>query len=148
MFSNQFIRKVLEAVSYAVAVVSLLTILPALTVAQSQGTTYTISTAAGNGERGFAGDGGSAANAKLNQPTAVAIDRAGNLYIADSGNHRIRKVATDGTITTFAGTGERGFGGDGGLAVKALFNRPYGIQVDPQGNVLIADQGNRSGSNV
>jgi sugar lactone lactonase YvrE len=97
---------------------------------------------AGSGERGYAGDNGSAINAKLNQPTAVAIDKTGNLYIADNGNHRIRKVAADGTITTFAGTGERGFGGDGGLAVKALFNRPYGVQVDPQGNVLIADQGN------
>jgi sugar lactone lactonase YvrE len=111
-------------------------------VQRALGSSYTITTVAGNGESGFAGDGGPAAAAKLNRPCAVAVDLRGNLYVADSGNHRVRKVAPDGTITTFAGTGEPGFGGDGGPAVRAQLNSPYGVSVDRHGQVFVADQRN------
>lgn len=106
------------------------------------GASYTITTVAGDGESGFAGDGGPATKAKLTRPTAVAVDLRGNLYVADSGNHRVRKIATDGTITTFAGTGEPGFGGDGGPAARAQLNAPYGVSVDRHGQVFVADQRN------
>jgi sugar lactone lactonase YvrE len=103
---------------------------------------YTISTAAGNGAQGFGGDGGPAIEAKLNHPCAVAVDREGALYIADSSNHRIRKVGRDGKIATLAGTGQPGFGGDGGPAAQAQLQGPYGVSVDRHGNVYVADQRN------
>jgi len=103
---------------------------------------YTISTVAGNGERGFAGDGGPATKAKLNRPCAVAVGPEGDLFIADYGNQRIRKVSRDGTISTLAGSGEAGFGGDGGPALKAKLRGPYGVKADKHGNVYIADQQN------
>ena len=106
------------------------------------GTGYTISTIAGSGERGFGGDGGPATKGLLNRPCAVAVDAESNLYIADYGNNRIRKVRRDGTITTLAGTGEAGYAGDGGLAVKAQLQGPYGVSVDQHGNVYVADQRN------
>lgn len=100
-----------------------------------------ITTIAGNGIAGFAGDGGDATNAKLNYPTAVAVDAAGNVYIADTGNNRIRKI-TGTTISTVAGNGVAGFGGDGGLATSAILNAPSGIAVSADGNTLyIADTG-------
>ena len=102
----------------------------------------TITTIAGTGEQGFGGNGGSASQAHLFFPTGVAVDGAGNLYIADVGNHRIRKVDSTGTITTFAGTGERGFGGPGGPAVQAQLDAPSGVAVDEAGNLYIADQYN------
>ena len=104
--------------------------------------TGTITTIAGTGERGFGGDGGPATQARLNNPYGVAVDGAGNLYIADLANHRIRKVDSTGTITTFAGTGERGFGGDGGPASQAQLNFPTGVAVDEAGNLYIADWSN------
>ena len=104
--------------------------------------TGTITTIAGTGERGFGGDGGPATQARLNYPYGVAVDGAGNLYIADLANHRIRKVDSTGTITTFAGTGERGFGGDGGPASQAQLNFPTGVAVDEAGNLYIADWSN------
>lgn len=103
-----------------------------------------INVVAGNGVSGFntlafvSGDGGLAVNAAIFQPTAVAVDSAGNVYIAEYGS-RVRKVATDGTITTFAGTGNDGFTGDGGLATKAQVFAPFGLAVDSSGNVFIAD---------
>ena len=99
----------------------------------------TITTIAGTGEFGFSGDGGPAVEAELYDPFGVAVDSAGNVYIADSRNHRIRKVDSTGTITTIAGTGEFGFSGDGGPAVEAELRRPYGVAVDSAGNVYIAD---------
>ena len=104
--------------------------------------TGTITTIVGTGERGFGGDGGPATQARLNYPYGVAVDGAGNLYIADLANHRIRKVDSTGTITTFAGTGERGFGGDGGPATQAQLDDPTGVAVDGAGNLYIADQYN------
>jgi sugar lactone lactonase YvrE len=105
-------------------------------------TSGTITTVAGNGTFGFSGDGGPATDAGLNSPVGVTVDAAGNLYIADSGNHRVRKVSTSGTITTVAGDGTFGFSGDGGPATNASLNIPYGVAVDAAGNLYIADPGN------
>jgi DNA-binding beta-propeller fold protein YncE len=104
---------------------------------------WIITTAAGTGLRGFAGDGGPALQALLNGPFDVAFDPAGNLYFSDTFNHRIRRVdGQTGTITTVAGNGIAGYGGDGGPAVAASFNEPYGIAVDRAGNIYVADRHN------
>ena len=80
---------------------------------------------AGNGTAGYSGDNGPATSAQLNTPYGVAVDAAGNLYIADTGNHRIRKVS-NGVITTVAGNGTPGYSGDNGPATSAQLNRPDG----------------------
>ena len=98
-----------------------------------------IMTVAGNGTAGYAGDGGPATGAQLNNPQGLAVDAAGNLYVADSKNNAIRKVAATGTITTVAGNGTAGYGGDGGLATSAELNNPQGVAVDGSGDLLIAD---------
>jgi sugar lactone lactonase YvrE len=105
-------------------------------------TTYTITTVAGNGKAAFAGDGGPATEASLNKPCAVAVDREGQLFIADYGNNRIRKVSKDGINTTYAGNGVPGHAGDQGPAVDARLNGPYGVAVDARGIVYVADQRN------
>ena len=105
--------------------------------------TGTITTVAGTGEFGFGGDEGPATAAQLDFPRGVAVDSAGNLYIADAGNNRIRKVDATGTITTVAGTGEFGFGGDEGLATTARLAFPRGVAVDGAGNLYIADTSNQ-----
>ena len=106
--------------------------------------TGAIRTIAGTGERGYSGDGGPATEARLSSPGGVAVDAASNIYIADNRNNRIRKVdASTGTINTIAGSGERGYGGDGGPATGALLYLPGGVAVDGSGNVYIADVGNR-----
>ena len=97
---------------------------------------------AGNGTAGFSGDGGSATAASLNTPTGVALDPAGNLYIADVVNQRIRKVDLSGNITTIAGTGSNGFSGDGGPATQATLNNAVRVTADAAGNLYIADQSN------
>jgi hypothetical protein len=101
-----------------------------------------ITTVAGSGAVGFGGDGGSALNAKMNLPLDVARDGAGNLYIADMKNNRIRKVTASGQISTFAGNGNQTFGGDGGKSTDAALYNPYGLAVGPDGYVYIADLGN------
>ncbi len=93
---------------------------------------------AGNGTAGFSGDNGPATSAELNVPAGVAVDSAGNLYIADYGNNRIRKVS-NGVITTVAGNGTAGFSGDNGPATSAELNMPGGVAVDSAGNLYIAD---------
>lgn len=102
----------------------------------------TVSTIAGNGLAGGEGDGGLAVEAQLNSPTGVTMDAFGNLYIADSGNHRIRQVSPEGLITTVAGSIFGGFGGDGGLPSEAQFNIPYGVATAPGGVLLVADRDN------
>ena len=102
----------------------------------------TINTIAGTGFPGVLGDGGPATSAQVNEPEGIAVDSSGNVYIADYGNSKIRKIDTTGTINTFAGRGETGFGGDGGPAVAATLNLPTGVAVDRAGNVYIADYQN------
>jgi sugar lactone lactonase YvrE len=101
---------------------------------------YIITTVAGSGKGGFCGDGGPATSACLSQPTGVAVDSAGNLYIADNGNYRIRKVDTGGKITTYAGNGSPTFCGDGQPATLACLHTPTGVAVDTKGNVYVADE--------
>ena len=91
---------------------------------------------------GYSGDGGPATSANLNRPFGICLDAAGNLYIADNENHRIRKVTPGGTISTVAGIGTGGATGDGGPATKAQLNRPYDVKVDSAGDLYIADYGN------
>jgi len=105
----------------------------------------TISTYAGTGTAGYAGDGKAANAAELNAPTACAVDAAGDLYVADSGNNVVRRIDAKGVITTvagngnFAGSGKGGFSGDGGAATAAELNQPYGVAIDGAGNLYIAD---------
>ncbi len=94
---------------------------------------------AGTGEKGFSGDGGPATEATTSWVRDIAIDDADNVYFADFGNHRVRMVDASGTITTIAGTGEKGFSGDGGPATEARIKFPWGIAVDADGSVYIAD---------
>jgi hypothetical protein len=102
-----------------------------------------ITTVAGIGTQGFSGDGGPATSAQLDNPSGLAVDNNDNLFIADTDNNRIRRVAADtGIITTVAGNGEFIFSGDGGPAMSAALNTPIGVTVDGRGNVLIADQNN------
>ena len=101
-----------------------------------------ISTFAGNGVLNYSGDGGPATKAQLNSPQAVAVDSAGNFYIADAGNNVVRKVTASGTISNFAGNGTAGFGGDGNAATGAQLNSPQGLAIDSAGNLYIADTGN------
>lgn len=107
------------------------------------GTTGIITTVAGNGTAAFAGDGALATAASLNSPSGVAVDAAGNLYIADSANNRIRRVdAVSGIITTVAGTGAAGFNGDGIAATGASLDYPLSVALSPSGNLVVADSQN------
>src|SRR5258706_15189209 len=114
---------------------------------QSDGRVYKVDTAgtvavlAGGGSSGYSGDGGPATSALIWYPSGVAVDRAGNVYIADSNNNRIRKVATNGVITAVAGNGTFGHSGDGGLATSAQIGGPHGVAVDSVGNLYISDKG-------
>lgn len=106
-------------------------------------TTGNISTVAGSGSNGFSGDGGPATAAKLYYPYGVAVDMAGNIYIADDVNNRVRKVtASTGNISTVAGNGAAGYSGDGGAAISAALEYPYGVALDTANNIYIADEGN------
>jgi sugar lactone lactonase YvrE len=96
----------------------------------------------GNGQRGFSGDGGAATSARFSGTSSLAADNAGNLYLADTGNNRIRRIDARGIVTTVAGTGDLGFDGDGGPALLASFDSPSGLAVDAQGNLYDSDTGN------
>jgi sugar lactone lactonase YvrE len=114
--------------------------------------TGVITTIAGTGIEGYSGDGGAATSAQLDTPSGVAVDASGNVYIADSHNHRIREVS-GGNISTVAGTGVPGFSGDGASATAAQLSLPSGIAVDGSGNLYIADTNNHrirevSGGNI
>ncbi len=101
-----------------------------------------ISTVAGTGRPGFSGDNGPAPQAALQFPEAITVDTSGNLYIADTGNHRIRRVSPQGVITTLVGTGQAGYSGDGALATNATLRSPGGIAIDVSGNISVSDTGN------
>jgi len=102
-----------------------------------------ITTIAGTGTWGYEGDGNQAILAKLYAPSSVAVDKAGDVYIADQGSHVIRKITTEtGIINTLAGTGTAGYSGDGGPAVAAKLSSPQGVAVDSEGNVFITESGN------
>jgi sugar lactone lactonase YvrE len=102
-----------------------------------------ITTVAGTGQWAYSGDGGLATSATLYYPGGVTVDASGNLYIADTSNHRIRMVsASSGIITTVAGTGQWAYSGDGGLATSATLYDPRGVTVDASGNLYIADTNN------
>lgn len=107
-------------------------------ISASTGFAYTI---AGTGTAGFAGDGGAASAAELNAPRGIWIDWAGDLYVADTGNLRIRKIDGSGKISTVAGSASTTLG-DGGAATSAFINAPYSVALDNSGNLLIADNGN------
>ena len=94
---------------------------------------------AGTGSRGYSGDGGPAVKAQLDQPQGFAFDSAGNLYISDSANNRVRRVDGKGVITTVAGNGEHGYSGDGGPATNARLSDPYGLVFDARGNLYVAE---------
>jgi uncharacterized protein (TIGR03437 family) len=102
----------------------------------------TISTVAGNGTAGYSGDNGPAASAQLNDPYGVAVDAAGNVYVADTANNRIRKIATNGIISTVAGIGTQGYSGDSGPGISAQLYGPEAVTVDAVGNIYVADTGN------
>ncbi len=102
----------------------------------------TIATVAGTVGKGASGDGGLATDAQLLKPTAVAVDFLGNFFIADAGEHRARRVDLMGVITTVAGTGVSGYGGDGGRATVAQLSSPAAVAINPQGSLIIADTGN------
>ncbi len=99
----------------------------------------TITTIAGTGVAGYGGDGGPAAAAELNLPYGLAVDLAGDVYVADLGNNRVRKISPQGAIATVAGTGTAGSAGDGGLAMNAQLNAPRNLLVDSLGNLYISE---------
>jgi DNA-binding beta-propeller fold protein YncE len=103
-----------------------------------------ITSGVGSGRQGDGGDGGPAMRARLNQPFDLAFDSKGNLYFSDTFNHRIRRIDREtGVIRTVAGTGKAGFSGDGGPAIAAMLNEPYGVVLDQAGNLYFADRLNR-----
>lgn len=104
---------------------------------------WTLSVYAGTGTAGFAGEGTPAVNAQFDHPSDIAIDAEDTMYVADYGNHRIRRITTDGTVTTLAGTGTAGFSGDGASALSARLDHPAALAVDNQGDVFVADSGNQ-----
>lgn len=106
-------------------------------IAYPQGT---IRTAAGTGVAGYSGDGGRATSARLDQPFHCCFGTSGEMYVADTNNHSIRKVDRNGNITTVAGCGKKGYSGDGGPATAATLNEPYGVAVDKDGTLYIVDR--------
>src|SRR2546426_306077 len=99
----------------------------------------TITTVAGTGPRGFSGDNGPATKARLDEPIGIAIDAAGNVFIGDGANSRVRKVSPAGIITTVAGTSVRGFSGDGGPATQAQLDGTLFLALDGAGNLYLSD---------
>src|SRR5450432_3548803 len=102
----------------------------------------TLTRIAGNGQPGYSGDGSAASNAQLSLPMGIAVDGAGNIYVADRDASVVRKIAANGIIGAVAGTGAAGFSGEGGPATAAQLNSPYGLALDSAGNLYIADTNN------
>src|SRR5581483_2883875 len=113
--------------------------IPFITPSRAAATDTIIRTPAGSGVYGFAGDNGPATSAFFATPSATAVDADGNFYIADAYNNRIRKVSTQGVVTTFAGTGQDGYGGDNGPATQAALSFPQSLALDATGRVYICD---------
>lgn len=118
------------------------TALLALALLAAHAGAQTVSTFAGTGAKGFSGDGGPAAKAQLNNPFAIARGPDGFMYICDVDNHRVRRVAPDGTISTYAGNGKKAYAGDGGPATQASLNQPYELAWDKAGNLYFVEIGN------
>src|SRR6516164_8457203 len=121
-----------------VQAIALVSVLAASTYLRAD-VAYFIDTAAGSD---LVGDNGPAVSAQLANARGIAVDRQGNIYIADTDNHRIRKVTPAGIISTLAGNGHAGSSGDGGPASLAMLNSPYGLAIDAAGNLYVADFGN------
>ena len=136
------IRKLRAAITLCIAVLGMAFGAAAQAPIISLSPGDTINTVAGTGVEGFSGDGGAAISAALANPFSMAADSAGNVYVADRDNHRVRRIDTNGNITTVAGNGEQGFFGDGGLATSASLNTPTAVAVDTNGNIYIADSNN------
>lgn len=111
-------------------------------VATSTARAAAVSTVAGTGQSGSAGDGGPAAAARLNNVFGLARGPDGSLYVCDCDNHAVRRIDRDGRISTVAGTGTKGYAGDGGPAVRARLNEPYEVRFDPAGNLLVVERMN------
>jgi hypothetical protein len=111
-------------------------------IVQKLDTNGVLSTFAGNGTSGFSGEGGPATQAELSNPTGVAVDAAGNVYVADLFNYRVRRIDVNGTIKTVAGNGTAGYSGDGGTATTAEANAVYGMATDPAGGFYVIDTNN------
>jgi hypothetical protein len=131
-------RFVLSAAALLLAISGSMQAQGILTVTPSS----SVATSAGMGALGYAGDGGTAISATLASPSAVAYDANGNLYLADAQNHVVREISKSGQISTIAGTGIEGYGGDGAAATAALLDTPTGVALDASGNVFIADSHN------
>lgn len=134
-FATRFLRKSLILVATVVASFGPL---------NSTGHCQTVTTLSGTGVKGFSGDGGPASAAQLNNPYAVARGPDGDLYVCDVDNQRIRRIAADGTITTFAGNGKKGYDGDGGLANQATLNEPYEMAWDKNKNLYFVERMNHT----
>lgn len=137
-FSALDIMETMRRWQYLVLILGIF-IVPVFLLAASPDDNAIITTVAGTGKMGYNGDGGAAVSAELNNPFGITFDSAGNLYIADDHNQRIRMVSPSGIITTVAGGGQMGFAGDGGPATSAKLNRPHDVAVDSSGNLYIAD---------
>jgi streptogramin lyase len=134
---------VLTAISLALGTMAWTSAIGAVEKAENKAGKTVITTIVGNGSQDFKGDGGAAIAASLSNPRSLAVDAAGNVFISDSTNNRVRKLdAKTGTITTVAGNGNRDYSGDGDLATKASLAFPMGLAADRDGNLFIADARN------